>query len=247
MNNQEIFGKVNIKAIERLMIFPLLFYFGCTIKQQAKNISDAGSARLSDNHSSNIILYSSFSCDQHDLSKQFDITLKFFRFRDTVRRDDSCQLNVLIKDKHNPTILDSFLITSMYYFEDIFSNCNNMTSYATGFNSQHKVTDNYFGDIVISDFNFDGKDDVAVINSSGGNGGPAYNFYIQGAGYKFLVDKYLTDSVAYFPLVIEKVKKRLITYVHAGACCTGEDIYQLNKVTGNWSHISHRKIENQSE
>jgi hypothetical protein len=118
-----------------------------------------------------------------------------------------------------------------------------MTSYTTKFKADRAISDNFFGDIVVADLNFDGNDDIAVVNNGGGNGGPLYNFYIQTNDKRFVLDNFLTDSVMYFPTKIIKAKKRLITYVHAGACCVGENIYQYNKTKNTWTQTNHKIIE----
>lgn len=117
-----------------------------------------------------------------------------------------------------------------------------MTSYSTKYNSNRPFRDNYFGDIVIADLNFDSKDDIALMREYGGNGGPLYSYFIQTRDNKFVLDEFLTDSVIYFPSNIDKSKHRLITYVHAGACCVGEHIYHFDKTTNEWNQISNRML-----
>jgi hypothetical protein len=74
---------------------------------------------------------------------------------------------------------------------------------------------------------------------SGGNGGLLYSYYVQTTAKKFVSDKFLTDSMSYFPNEINKKKQQLTTLVHAGACCAGEQIYQYNS-SGKWKQISHK-------
>lgn len=115
-----------------------------------------------------------------------------------------------------------------------------MTSYSTKFKTDREIVDNYFGDIVVADLNFDGIDDIAVINEIGGNGGPLYRYYIQTSDRKFVLNNFLTDSVTFFPTKIDKVKKRLITYVHAGACCVSKNVYQFSKASNTWKQTAHK-------
>jgi hypothetical protein len=162
------------------------------------------------------------------------------RYTGTWEHHDSCVLNVFVKDKKTRECIDTLSISSLFYLSDTFANCDSVMSFTTGFNSKRKVVDNYFGDLVVADLNFDKKDDIAIMNDYGGNGGPFYSYFIQGNFKKFSLDKFLTDSMTYFPYGIDKQKRRLTTYVHAGVCCTGEDVYQFDKLTGKWKHIIHK-------
>jgi hypothetical protein len=189
---------------------------------------------------SNYILTTKNFCEQSKISEQFDLIIDFKRYSDSIAEQDSSFLVVYIKDKNSKTILDSIVCNPCPFFDYYFLNCDSMTSYSTGFNSKREIVDNYFGDIVVADLNFDGNDDLAIINDGGGNGGPAYFFYTQTNKKTFIQDNYLTDSVTYFPTKINKTKKQITTYVHAGACCVGEHIYNLNKTTNKWNQTSHK-------
>ena len=114
-------------------------------------------------------------------------------------------------------------------------------SYETGINENQKAVDNYYGDFVVADFNFDGKSDFAIINDMGGNGGPFYSFYLQERDQKYVSNAFLQDSVTYFPTKINRRKKMLTTYVHAGVCGLGEHQYQFNQ--NKWSEVSHKLID----
>ena len=181
------------------------------------------------------------TCELTNLSNQFDISVHLRRFNDGRQVYDSCILKFIITDKKTKYKIDSTQLTSLFLFSDTYLNCDSVTSFSTNYKNNREIVDNYFGDVVVADFNFDNKDDVAFITDIGGNGGPIYSYYLQ-SNNKFSVDKYLTDSVIYFPQIIDKKKQRLTTRVHAGACCEGVHIYQLNKSTNMWKQIS-RKID----
>jgi hypothetical protein len=225
---------------QALIILTVLIY-GCSSRQTPKDNSNPG-AKLTGNISK-FNLGSTIHCEQKNLSYQFDLSINFKRFTDTIEVHDSCSVAVFIKDKNSQIKLDSIFITSVFYTGDLFFNCDSMTiSYSTKYNSNRPVSDNYFGDIIVADLNFDNKDDIAIINDSGGNGGPLYSYFIQKDNNRFVEDKFLTDSVTYFPHKIDKSKHRLITYVHAGACCVGEHIYNLDKTTNKWKQTSHKLL-----
>lgn len=195
-------------------------------------------ADLTDKYNFNVLTVT--ECAQTKLSTQFDILINLKRYSDTTNHQDSCILTAFIREKHSKVPADTISITSLFYFDNTFANCDSVMSFTTKFNSKREVVDNYFGDIVVADLSFDNKDDIAIINDYGGNGGTFYSYFIQGVKLKFNIDTFLTDSVTYFPSIIDKSKQRLITQVPAGACCLSEDIYTFNKSSKTWKHTGHK-------
>ena len=214
--------------------------FGCSTGQQPETTSVLTKADSLTKDTSKITSVTSRTCELTTLSNQFDISVYLKRFDDNRQVYDSCILKLVITDKKTRIKIDSTEYTSLFLFEDTYENCDSVTSFSTNYKNNREVVDNYFGDIVVADFNFDNKDDIAFITEIGGNGGPLYSYYLQTQDKKFSVDRYLTDSVIYFPQLIDNKKKRLTTRVHAGACCLGVHIYQLNKSTSMWKQISHK-------
>lgn len=174
------------------------------------------------------------------LSNQFDIQVSFIQIADTVNKADSCNLRIVLSDRQTQKALDTLTLIYPQYCYDIFSSRNSIRSYTTGFNADSLASDNYFGDIVVADFNFDKKDDIAIFSNCGGNGGPTYQYYVQNSDSTFAAENYLTDTMRYFPEPINAKKKQLTTYVHAGARCMGRHIYQYNSTTATWKQISHK-------
>jgi len=149
----------------------------------------------------------------------------------------------LLVDKASKVTLDSIELYSHFYYESIFKDCKNVISYSTKFNIGKKLVNNDYGDIIVADFNFDNKDDIALINDMGGNGGVFYSYFVQNKDRQFIKDMYLTDSMTYFPSEMNKTKKTLTTYVHAGVCGLGEHIYTFNINNNCWKEESHKIID----
>jgi hypothetical protein len=181
-------------------------------------------------------------CFYTDLSNTFDYKIHFKRMFNVDGIHDSCIVQLNIIDKKTHIQVDSLIVYSTFLYGIVFQNCNNARSYITGKNEHKEVADNDYGELIIADYNFDSREDIALIRDSGGNGGPVYNFYIQGDNNKFLLDKYLTDSMEFFPSEFNKKKRSLVIYVHAGACWIGEHKYHINKKTGQWKQLSHKLI-----
>jgi hypothetical protein len=176
----------------------------------------------------------------HDeLSRSFDIKVRVNRFRTIKPLHDSCVAKFTILDK-TKRVTDTFSVMSHFNF-GLFEDKDHVRSYATQFNKNKKVLDNDYGDIVVADFNFDNKDDLAIVNNTGNNAGSFYNFYLQESQAKFALNRFLTDSVLYFPNEIKN--KTLTTFVNAGACHMGKHIYVLDALSGRWREKSHTLID----
>jgi hypothetical protein len=165
------------------------------------------------------------------------VFLEYFRNQEAARH----YWTILIYDK-KMNLLDS-VVQPAYVFHAASVKLDDARSYITGVNKNKQVCDNYFGDFVVADFNFDSKNDFAIINDIGGNGGAFYSFYIQQESKKFIFDRFLTDSMVYFPSDINSKGRILKTYVHAGVCWVGEHKYRLDATTKRWSEISHKEID----
>lgn len=204
---------------------------------------DAGFSELgeaSENIQYNSIL--SRNCTYQNLSKNFDIKALFNRYISIAETRDSFSVKLILIDKTSKVSFDSIELYSYYYYQTVFKDCKNVMSYITKFNIKKDIVDNNYGDIIVADFNFDNKEDIAVINDSGGNAGPLYSFFIQSKDRKFIKDAYLTESLEFFPSEINKNKKTLTTYVHAGVCGLGEHIYTFDVNKNCWKEESHHII-----
>lgn len=184
------------------------------------------------------IILSEINCDYSNLSNQFDLSLDFKYYEALEYLNDSNYLSITIRKRSSKLVVDSIVYRKMPIYHNLYKDCNDVSSYSTNFNTNDQGVDNFYGDIVIADFNFDKKDDIAFIYDSGGNSGPHYAFFLQQDNFKFQLDSFLTDSMTFFPQIIDRKKRQLITYAHAGANHASKVVYQLNKSTNQWKQIS---------
>ena len=176
-----------------------------------------------------------------ELSKKYDFNVRLNR--PTPGADnEKITVTVSIIDKGNGKQIQQIILHPTYLFADVFANCSNVRSYTTGVNKNKESTDNDFGDLVVADLNFDSREDFALKKDSGGNGGPVYNFYVQGANGEFILDNFLTEQMEFFPKRILKLNRTLITLVHANAYQLGEHTYELSVKKDKWKQTKHRFI-----
>jgi hypothetical protein len=177
-------------------------------------------------------------CTHTDLSKEFNFKTILKR---KVKDDNECEINLSVINKSKKTEQHIF-IHSDWMFASDYTDCNMVRSYTTNVKSKALVEDNDYGDLIIADFNFDGKDDFALKSESGGNGGPLYKFYLQNNNEIFVEDKYLSETMLFFPVSIDRKQNILVTLVHANAYQRSENTYKMDK-SGKWNLISQRFVD----
>jgi hypothetical protein len=220
------------------LIFLLVIFFSCSSKHPEKDSTPL----KSEESKPEFTLSSTMKCEQTKLSRQFDMVIDVKRYSDTSKIWDSCSVRILIRDKLTKAFSDSILLSSVFFAGELFANCDSMVSYTTKFNTKRPIVDNMFGDIIVADVNFDDRDDIVVVREAGSNSGSLYKYFIQSGEALFRTDKFLTDSVAYFPDVIDSSKWQLTTRAIAGGCCVSENIYQLDKSTKEWKRVGHKML-----
>jgi hypothetical protein len=190
----------------------------------------------------NLLTYSQ-NCFHNDLSTHFDINTSLLKIKNVDKYHDSCIVTIIITDKSTKNTIQTIRYSSIYFYDNVLIDCNHVRSYQTKKNDTIMAIDNDYGDLIVADFNFDKRDDFAIIRDSGGNGGTLYNFYIQEENGQFLLDNFLSLTMVFFPSEINAKNKTLVTYVPAGACGLFVDIFRYNAKTIKWHQKSHRLID----
>jgi len=214
------------------LIICILILFSCNKNAESNQINPINSW-----NEPSIKKVFDLNCFYSELSNQFDLKIDYEKFD-----NNSAMVKILVFKKDSAKPEDSLFLSVDTFWEGVFENCKNVRSYPAQINSNDEIVDNYCGDIVIADFNFDGKDDIAIFQNHGNSSGPFYNFQIQGKDLKFTPDEFLNDSVRYFPFEINSKNNIITTFDHAGVCGLSENNYQLEK-SGKWK-LLNRNIMN---
>jgi hypothetical protein len=120
------------------------------------------------------------------------------------------------------------------YNSDAFKSSKNSRSYITGKGRNAPVEDFDFGDLVIADLNFDGKEDIALKTGLSADSGPYYAFYTQGNDGHFYPDNFLTNHVASFPKYINAKARTITTQIQTNYSPTGKKTFKYNVKTKKW-------------
>lgn len=182
-------------------------------------------------------------CVYANLSYKFNFELIVKRTLDTnvnYQRISAITLKILNKKDR---LLQKINISSGYLFETAFKSDSSSRSYVTGKNRTMEVSDYDFGDLIIADLNFDGKEDIAIKFDSGGNGGPNYAFYMQDTAGHFIRDNFLTDTVRSFPRYINLKRKTITTQIHANVDQEGQKTFKYNSNRKRWRLIKWIMVE----
>jgi hypothetical protein len=181
-------------------------------------------------------------CNHNNLSDKYKIEI-YTKWYGSVRHTlgDSLDITVIVTNKVSQ-VRQQINFGSRWMSDASYSDCNNVRSYITGVNKYDIAEDNDYGDIIVADFNFDKKDDVAFKRNMGGNGGPPYIFYIQDDKGVLVRDVFLTEIMEYFPSEINAVNQKLVTLVHANAYSMGKTTYKYSTKTKKWKNVSHTYV-----
>lgn len=177
------------------------------------------------------------NCIHTNLSNKYNyqVVVKKHKIRNELFRDAVITLNIY--QKKNNQLLQALDYKCDLMFEDVFKKCDATRSYITNYHRNMEVLDYDYGDLVIADLNFDGKEDIAIKHDSGGNGGPLYNFYLQDEKGKFKIDRYLTDTVWSFPKYFNAKRKTIATQIHANVGQEQRATYQYIAKTKKWKIV----------
>ncbi|MFN8394583.1 MAG: hypothetical protein U0176_07930 [Bacteroidia bacterium] len=119
-------------------------------------------------------------------------------------------------------------------------------SFVTGKNQNKLIYDDYYGEIVVADLNFDGLEDFGTPVDCGADNGPHYAFYIQDRPFHFKFNRYLTDKVVWFPSEFNDSLKRFTTVVPCMVSLVGRTTFHFDSISNKWKKISHHFIDYQT-
>ncbi len=184
-------------------------------------------------------------CKLTDLSENFNYDVSVTKAKDSDGDSRVTKIRVKIIGKISKKTVQQIVVKAELLFADSYKDCSATRSFMTGKNKNAEADDNDYGDFIVADFNFDGKEDFAVKRDSGGNGGAFYEYYTQNKPGVFQKDAFLTDEIGYFPGTIDARNKQLVTYIHANVAGYNENIYKYNPTTKKWIFFkqTYRKVE----
>ena len=186
-------------------------------------------------------------CEHTDLSGKYDYVTSTAKTKDAkTGSDEISEIRLQIISKSNKKQIQDVVVEPgrPRGLFDEFTNCSAVRSYITGKNKDADALDNDWGDLIVADLNFDNREDFAIKYDSGGNAGPAYEFYTQDKSGRFRKDLFLSNEMGFFPGTIDTRRKRLITTYHADVAHYWEEIFKFNQVTRRWIKVKSTRRKN---
>ena len=148
--------------------------------------------------------------------------------------DFRCQLRLYVFKRDGKLLQEIDVDANSLSDDNAFKSSKNSRSYITGKGRNAPVEDYDFGDLVIADLNFDGKEDIVVKSGSSADSGPNYTFYLEGNDGRFYIDNYLTANVLSFPKYINAKAKTITTQTHANVSQEDKKTFKYNVNTKKW-------------
>ncbi|MEZ5046847.1 MAG: hypothetical protein R2831_07620 [Chitinophagaceae bacterium] len=202
--------------MKNYFILIILFAYSCTMSPKNKFQNLASNEKLS---------YTNFLHPQ--LSNQFNIKVHVEKNQEHIQN-----MSLGIYDKKSNALLDSFIInTDNTYRNDLFY-FQNTQSFCTNYNVNKENREYNTGDIIVADFNFDNKDDIAVRQFRSTDSNVNYHFYIQQNDHTFCYNSFLSESMSLFPSKIDKQTKTLTTEYKTNQKKTTQKNYRHSSANG---------------
>jgi hypothetical protein len=181
------------------------------------------------------------NCIDFNLSKIYDFDILLI----SKDKNDLGKAEIIIKifDKWKKKKVQTINIESEFILKSkSFKECENNKYYST--NEHLESNENDFGDLIVADLNFDGMEDIAIKREEGGNGGPLYNFYIQSKNQQFILDKYLSTEMSYFPDFIDPKEKTLHVHVRVNSLTEEGITYSYIEKGKTWKIKKRKEYRN---
>lgn len=172
---------------------------------------------------------------------------KKFEFKYTVtevetEEDTKYLIKISLRDKETNKIQEiDFTPENLYN-----KNLNLNTSSHSYFNPKQSLIKASEGieryrDLIVLDYNFDGREDFAIINYEGSNGGPQYAYYKQKTKGQFELDESFTTEIRFFPIEINN-KEKTLEFGHPSGCCQ-INTFVVKILPNNKWKVTHTKLE----
>jgi len=180
----------------------------------------------------------------NDLSETYNYKL-IDKFYDTKSNNyyDSVYRVIKIFDKKDSLVqrICPEMLQIPWYLDD--KNLKTSRSYITKKNLNFPSMDNYCGEIVVADLNFDGLEDFATPVGAGADNGSHYQFYIQNKHHKFVSNSYLTEKVMWFPEQINDSLKTLTSSVPCTVRGLWFRTFRYDTISNRWRRIEDYVID----
>lgn len=166
--------------------------------------------KLGGNSNENLISENTqLNCDYTNLSNQFN--MKFVINKDPNKTIEGVDYNVQVLDKTNK-VLKTITTQPKISSEELdqFKICDQVKSLSTKYNLDKQFNiESFDGNVIIGDYNFDGKDDIAIYNYKNDTK-VFYDYFLQNASGEFIKDKFLSEDTDYFAKKYDVTNKMIV-------------------------------------
>ena len=180
-------------------------------------------------------------CMHTNLSRQFDYKISATRKLAGDSTYYIVKVVLSIYSKKSKKLVQKINIAESNSLYDAFKSCKTVRSYITGYRKNADVLDYDYGDLIIADLNFDGKEDFIINGGYSVDAGPTYIFYMQDSPGHFVLNEVLTDSLASFPTHINPRQKTLTQIYVSVSGYQVTKTFRYNTQTQKWRLAKWRK------
>jgi len=149
-------------------------------------------------------------CMHTNLSHHFNYQISVSRTLDKDSVLTNAKIVLRIYDKHSKKLVQKIDVENSNSIYDAFKDCTKVRSYITGYRKNAEADDCDYGDLIVADLNFDGREDFVINGGYSADAGPNYIFYFQDKPGHFKLSHFLSDRMASFPTYIDAKQKTLV-------------------------------------
>jgi len=197
-----------------IVTFVLLFLLACkNDNQQTNNNVDTSVVQAPVNKPEFGVI-----CNYDSVSDEFDFQLS--GYTNTTDEDTNNHVSLAIYSKKDRQLIQTIDIEKAPAFT---YSCSSF-SFRKDYKLIDSISDGIYGDIVVSDFNFDGQEDIAIAFDVGFS--EFFQFYLQENGH-FVANDFLTENIGLIP-ELDTTRKTLKTWKRMGAAHVQINVFQYD-------------------
>lgn len=171
-------------------------------------------------------------CVHTNLSKKYNYQVSVEEAADKNGVLRISRINVKIIDKATNLEQQALVVVTSkkaQFSEDCFKKCSQVRSDITNVNTSAASAD-----LIITDLNFDGEEDLMVKSDCGGSGNASYTFFTRSTKETFAEDRFLTREFKRYPNSVNQKTKSVSLIERANAWGKTENVYEYDSANRRW-------------
>jgi hypothetical protein len=178
-------------------------------------------------------------CLHKNLSKKYDYQIAVEEGSDKGGVSRISKIYVTVISKQTKAEEQTIVVNAdkrARFSAECFKSCNRVQSTITDVNTAAPCESDR-SDLIVTDLNFDGEEDLMIKTDCGGGGKSSYAFFTKNDKGLFQEDRFLTKQIRYYPSAINEKSKTVSMVEKVGAWGQTENVYRYDSGSRKWMRI----------